>query len=315
MGEIGIALRNFSSPEDGQPDVEGLIRMARRAEELGLDIVWTWDHVILGSRKVFPILDPFLLLSAISSRTHRVKLGTMLLVSLRNPVQLAKEIATLDYISRGRLMIGGIAGWYEREFKAMGVEYSKRGRLLERNFSIIRELLANNSVTMKVDNLDLDNVTIEPKSLQRPSPLMLMGGYSDNVLRRIAKLADGWVSYCYTPESFRANWGKILQYAREYGRDQSSLTNLAIIPLCVSKDREVGMSRLKAFASKGYLDFPSWSSATLDSSIVGGVEECRDRLTSYFENGMEKIVLVPCDYDLEQIEVLGKELVPGLIKR
>lgn len=250
-----------------------------------------------------------------AARSSRLRLGSMLLAPLRNPVQTAKTIATLDQVSSGRVMIGAVAGWYEKEFRAVGIDYRKRGELLERNLGLIRLLLTQDDVTYRYDNYVLEHVTIEPKPVQKPTPPLLIGGYADNVLRRVVKLSDGWVSYCYTPGAFREAWGRVLEYARGYGRAPSSLTSLELVPLCIDRDREAASRRLRIFAEKGYLDFPPWSKATLESAIAGSIEECQARIASYIDAGVESLVLIPCDYDLGQVERAGEELIPAFTRR
>jgi len=136
----GLALRNFVGPRE-TPDVDALYAYAERAEALGFESLWAWDHVILGVEPAFPILDAVGVLTAIAARTHRVKLGTgVLVLPLRNPTLAAKALATLDAISHGRLILGVAAGWYAREFDAVGVPFKQRGRLVDRNLEILARL-------------------------------------------------------------------------------------------------------------------------------------------------------------------------------
>src|SRR5262249_37216174 len=102
---FGLAMRNFTTwPE--LPDPKGLIDYAVRAEELGFDSVWVWDHILLGVEPPFPVLDALTLLTAVAARTSRIGLGTgVLVLPLRNPVVLAKELASLDLIAEGRLLL------------------------------------------------------------------------------------------------------------------------------------------------------------------------------------------------------------------
>src|SRR5690349_17713392 len=113
---FGVALPNFTTAGTS-PDIREIVDYARRAEELGLDSAWVWDHVLLGSRSPFPILDSLSTLAALSVQTERLRLGTgVLVLPLRNPTVLAKVTASIDQMSRGRLTLGVAAGWYEKEF-------------------------------------------------------------------------------------------------------------------------------------------------------------------------------------------------------
>src|ERR687884_1674360 len=134
---FGLAIKNFVGPTE-TPDIDELYRYAARAEELGFESLWAWDHVILGVEPSFPILDAVGTLTAIAARTSRIKLGTgVLVLPLRNPVVVAKELASLDQISKGRLILGAAAGWYAREFDAVGVPFERRGKLMDRNLDIL----------------------------------------------------------------------------------------------------------------------------------------------------------------------------------
>src|SRR5437868_2738514 len=113
---FGIACRNFTAyPE--MPDIKALVEYGVRAEELGFDSLWVWDHILLGVEPNFPIVDSLTVLTAVAARTKKIKLGTGILVlTLRNPVTLAKQLASMDQLSDGRLIMGMASGWYKREF-------------------------------------------------------------------------------------------------------------------------------------------------------------------------------------------------------
>src|SRR5258708_26120917 len=124
-GTFGIAARNFTAyPE--MPDAKALVEYGVKMEQLGFDSIWVWDHVLLGVDPNFPIIESLTLLTAIAARTKTIKLGTGILVlPLRNPVVLAKQLASMDQLSEGRLIMGMASGWYKREFDAVGVPYDK----------------------------------------------------------------------------------------------------------------------------------------------------------------------------------------------
>src|SRR5271157_958144 len=204
--KFGLTLQNYVAPgETISPKT--LIKHATRAEELGFSSVWVWDHILLGSKSVFPVHDSLTMLAAVAARTERVRLGTGILVlSIRNPVVLTKQVATLDNLSEGRITLGVAAGWYEREFQACGYPFDTRCRTLQTNIEIMKRLWTENAVTGEYGQYSFKNVTMEPKPVQKPHPPLWMGGYVDSVLRRVGKLADGWISYFYTPQSFEKSW-------------------------------------------------------------------------------------------------------------
>src|SRR3989338_6516128 len=189
----GLAVKNFVGPAE-TPDVEGILAYAERAEALGFESLWAWDHVILGVEPAFPILDAVGILTAIAARTRRVKLGTGIMVlPLRNPTVAAKALGTLDVISRGRLILGVAAGWYAREFDAVGVPFKQRGRLFECNLDILTRLWTEDRVTARGDELTLRAPVMRPRRVQPPRPPILIGGYVDAVLKRVATIGDGWL--------------------------------------------------------------------------------------------------------------------------
>ena len=220
--QFGLAIRNFVGPGE-VPDVHAVYAYAERAEALGFESLWAWDHVLLGVEPSFPILDSITMLGAVAARTRRIKLGTgVLVLPLRNPVVAAKALGSLDVISDGRLILGAAAGWYAREFDAVGVPFKQRGRQFERNLDILVRLWTEDRVTLKVDEFNLREAVMVPRPAQRPRPPILIGGYVDAVLRRAGTVGDGWLTYFYTPESFARSWEKVRGFAREAGRDPAS---------------------------------------------------------------------------------------------
>src|SRR2546430_3960411 len=174
MTTFGLAIKNFVGPTE-TPDVDALYAYAERAEALGFESLWAWDHVLLGVEPAFPILDAVGILTAIAARTSRIKLGTgVLVLPLRNPTVAAKALGTLDVISKGRLIVGAAAGWYAREFDAVGVAFKQRGRLFERNLEILTRLWTEDRVTVKQDELNLREAVIRPRPVQRPPPPTLV---------------------------------------------------------------------------------------------------------------------------------------------
>ncbi|MGH7082035.1 MAG: LLM class flavin-dependent oxidoreductase, partial [Acetobacteraceae bacterium] len=145
--KIGIAMRNFTRyPE--LPDPRALVEYGVWVEQLGFESLWVWDHILLGTDPHFPIVDSLTMLTAVAARTSRLRLGTGILVlPLRNPLLLAKQLATLDLLAEGRLVLGMASGWYKREFDAVGVPFESRGKIMDRNLEIMTRLWAEPEVT------------------------------------------------------------------------------------------------------------------------------------------------------------------------
>ena len=234
---FGLAIKNFVGPTE-MPDVDAILAFAERAEQLGFESLWAWDHVILGVEPAFPIIDALSMLTAIAMRTTRIKLGTGILVlPLRNPVVLAKQLASIDQLSEGRLLLAVASGWYKREFDAVGVPFEQRGRIMDENLDILKRFWTEDMVKGDYTYHKIPAGVMFPKPLQKPRPPILIGGYVDKVLQRAAVSGDGWLTYFYRPESFAKSWAKIRDFAVEGGKDPDALLNASQLPICIGPSR------------------------------------------------------------------------------
>ncbi len=311
MIDWGLAIKNFVGPAE-TPDIDGLIRYAVRAEELGFESLWAWDHVLLGVEPSFPILDAVGTLTALAVRTSRIRLGTgVLVLPLRNPVVAAKTLGTLDVISRGRLIVGAAAGWYAREFDAVGVPFTQRGRLFERNLDILVRLWTEDRVTARLDELNLREAVMRPRPVQSPRPPILVGGYVDAVLKRAATKGDGWLTYFYTPEGFARSWQKVLAYAREAGRDPKTLTATNQLAIYVGRSRAETEGPMRQWLQTEW-DVAAWSESTIEHAVQGSVDDCVAQLRAHVEAGVHRIILIPYRYQAEQVELIAREVLPRL---
>jgi len=309
--DFGLAIKNFVGPTE-TPDIDALIAYAERAEALGFESLWAWDHVILGVEPAFPILDAVGTLTALAARTRRIKLGTgVMVLPLRNPTVAAKALGTLDVISKGRLILGVAAGWYAREFDAVGVPFKQRGRRFERNLEILTRLWTEDRVTLQVDEFNLREAVMRPKPAQRPRPPILIGGYVDAVLKRVANKGDGWLTYFYTPESYRKSWAKIVEFAREAGRDPATLTGTNQLAIYVGRSRAEMEQPMRQWLQTEW-DVAAWSESTIDHAIRGSVDECVSQLRAHVESGVDRLILIPYRYEPEQVEIIAHEVLPRL---
>jgi alkanesulfonate monooxygenase len=310
-GTFGVAARNFTAyPE--MPDAGALVEYGVRMEQLGFDSLWVWDHVLLGVEPNFPIIESLTLLTAIAARTTKIKLGTGILVlPLRNPVVLAKQLASMDRLSCGRLLMGMASGWYKREFDAVGVPFDKRGRIMDENLDILTRFWTEDMVKGEWTNHKIPAGVMFPKPLQKPRPPILIGGYVDKVLQRAAVRGDGWLTYFYRPESFAKAWGKIRDYAVEGGKDPDTLLNAAQLPIRVGTSRAELESGMMEWLGKEW-DYASWSDSTKDSAIIGTVDECVAQLKEHLAAGVQKLIFVPYRYEMAQIETIARDIIPRL---
>ena len=311
MTDFGLAIRNFVGPGE-VPDIDAIYAYAQRAEALGFESLWAWDHVLLGVEPSFPILDSITTLSAVAARSRTIKLGTgVLVLPLRNPVVAAKALGSLDVISKGRLVLGVAAGWYAREFDAVGVPFKQRGKLFERNLDILMKLWTQDRVTLKVDELNLREAVMVPRPAQRPRPPILIGGYVDAVLKRAGTVGDGWLTYFYTPESFTKGWAKVQAFAREAGRDPKTLQSTNQLAVYVGSSREQTTADMRQWLSTEW-DVAAWSESTIEHAIHGSPAQCVEQLKAHVATGVDRIILIPYRYQPEQVERIAKEVLPKL---
>jgi probable F420-dependent oxidoreductase len=307
----GIAARNFTAYPQ-MPDARGLVDYGVKVEELGYDSLWVWDHVLLGVEPNFPIIESLTVLTAVAARTSRIKLGTGILVlPLRNPVLLAKQLGSMDQLSNGRLLMGMASGWYKREFDAMGIPFEKRGKIMDDNLQILRALWTDPTVSGEWGPHKVSKAVMYPKPVQQPKIPILIGGYVDRVLKRAATVGDGWLTYFYTPEAFTKSWTKIRKFAEEAGRDPGTLLNAAQLPIMVGASRAAVEGEMMDWLNKEW-DFPSNSDCSRESAIMGTVDECVEQLKAHHAVGVQKIIFVPYKYEMSQVETIAREIVPRL---
>jgi alkanesulfonate monooxygenase len=307
----GLAIRNFVGPGE-TPDIDELIRYSVRAEQLGFESLWAWDHVLLGVDPAFPVLDAMITLTAIAARTTRIRLGTgVLVLPLRNPTTAAKALGTLDVVSGGRLILGVAAGWYAREFDAVGVPFRERGPQFERNLEILTRLWTEDRVTVRIDEFNLRDAVMLPRPVQAPRPPILVGGYVDAALRRAACLADGWLTYFYTPESFTRSWSKVLGFAREAGRDPAALRATNQVAIHVGRSRSETEAPMMKWLQTEW-DVAAWSESTVAHAIHGSPDDCVAELRRHLATGVHRLILIPYRYQPEQVERIAAEILPKL---
>jgi probable F420-dependent oxidoreductase len=308
---FGIAARNFTTyPE--MPDGKALVEYGVKMEEMGFDSLWVWDHILLGVEPSFPVFDSLTLLTAIAARTKKIKLSTgVLVLPLRNPVVLAKQLSSLDQLSDGRLLMAFAAGWYRREFDAVGVPFNERGKIMDENLDLLKRFWTEDMVKGDWPHHKIPAGVMYPKPAQKPRPPILIGGYVDVVLKRAAVAGDGWLTYFYRPESFAKSWEKVRSFAKEAGKDPDTLLNGAQLPIMVGKSRAEVESQMMEWLGKEW-DYAAWSDSTKDSAIIGTVDECVAQLKEHLAAGVQKLIFVPYKYEMNQIRIIAEQIIPRL---
>jgi probable F420-dependent oxidoreductase len=201
-------------------------RIVRAAEESGFESVWTGEHVVLPVQDnpvaiaaETPFLDSLVALARIAALTERVRLGTGILVlPHHNPVLLAKALASLDVVSGGRLIAGFGGGYAEAEFRALGVDFHRRGAKTDDALRAIRALWTQAEPSHQGPFASFGGVRFEPKPVQRPHPPIVVGGTAPPALARAAREGDGWFGFALTVEQTGAIVQELTRLRRELGR-------------------------------------------------------------------------------------------------
>ena len=290
--DVGLMLPTIANPDTQTLDTRRVVDTARQAEMAGFSGVYVGDH-LLHPR---PILESIVTLSIVAGATTRVKLGPcVLLIALRQPLVLAKQLGTLDAFAPGRVRVGvGVGGEYPGEFEVAGVPFAVRGRRMEAALAQLRSLLTG--------SIRHDEVTFAPTS---PLPLFV-GGWSDAALRRAATYADGWIGYLLTVESFTKRRVALL----ERTADRAFSTGM-LLPVHV----DVG-GKASDVAASAWAKLTAATEPLPDEYFVAGpVDHIVEHLTRYRDAGCDELVLAPVDQGrgfAEQVELLAGEVLPRL---
>jgi len=224
---------------------ENIVTVARWAEELGYHSAWISDHVALPEpeqvKSKYPYdsenqwrlpaetdwLDPFMVLAWAGAVAPSIKLGTSVMVlPLRNPVLLAKQLASLDFLTGGRVILGAGVGWMKEEFDIIGEPFKRRGARTAEMVELMRQLWTGEMVDYQGEFYQVSNCKMHPPAVQDSIPVV-WGGHSDYALKRVARLGDGWHP-TQTPMAQLADGiERLHRFCEEYGCDPASLTIIA----------------------------------------------------------------------------------------
>jgi probable F420-dependent oxidoreductase len=173
----------------GVPSPDMFFSIVDRVEEAGLDSLWIGDHIVWSN----PLLESLTTLACYVARTKRITVGTsVLIMPLRQPVVLAKQLSTMAYLSNGRVVAGmGVGGENAREFEACGIPHHQRGRIMDESLEIMSRLWTEDHVSFHGRHFDFEDVTLDPKPPRLP---VYIGGRSEAAYRRAAKWGDGYIA-------------------------------------------------------------------------------------------------------------------------
>jgi probable F420-dependent oxidoreductase len=254
--KIGLFAINYGTCADP----EAAVRVARHAEAADFESVWTGEHVVLPDPAphgftmppTLPFLDTVVALTLITTHTSTIRLGSgIILLPLRNPVILAKELASLDVVSGGRLIAGFGAGYVRGEFAAAGVPMAGRGSRMEDHIRALRALWSMPKPEYQGQFVSFRGIDARPRPVQSPGPPIVVGGEAPAALRRAVLMADGWYGFALDLAETRQCTDELRRLAKDNERpDELGPLELTITPAgtldraTVRQYAELGIDRL-----------------------------------------------------------------------
>ena len=282
-------------PGPQPPTVTELIEQGTHAERLGFDGVWVGESLIARPRP-----DALTLLSALAVTTTHCTLGTaVLLPALRHPVVLAHQLATLDALSRGRLIVGAGIGFpmpaTEAEFTACGVVYQTRAARFDECIRAMRQLwAADRPISFRGRHVRFDDVELEPRPAQLGGPPIWFTGTGPRAVARTGRHGDGWLPYPPHPDQYRTAWDDIASVAAEAGRPAPTAALFATVN--VDDDPERARQRLQTTIERQY-QAPADVVAQIQATCAGTPDTVAAWLSAYLDAGVQHVVLRVADED------------------
>ncbi len=251
----------------GVTNVDMMVHMAKTAEEVGLESIWTFEHAIvpndyqsaypysadgkMGATPETSFVDPLIALAAVAQHTEKLRLGTGVnILPQSNPLMLAKQAASLDFVSKGRFMLGIGIGWLKEEFEALGVPFERRGARFADYVEAMRKVWSGDTVEHKSDFIQWTGFKSYPIPVQNPLPLVI-GGSKKNALRRVARYGQGWYAPAASADQVASLLPALDEACAAEGRDRSEIEiSTMYIPVmepaeeALPRYRDLGVSRL-----------------------------------------------------------------------
>jgi probable F420-dependent oxidoreductase len=300
---LGISLP-YSFP-DARVDHAYIRRFVRNAEALGFDDGWLTEGILNPNF----VLEPVTYVAHLAAMTEKIRFGiSVIILNHRNPIQLAKQLATVDHLSNGRLTVGFGLGAGTSLYPAFGIGQEKRVTRFEEAMRVMTALWTQESVTLDGQFWKLSNQGMQPHPLQKPRIPVFLGGHSERAMRRAIRLADGWMAAGSTgSEESLVDLAKMQGYLAEAGVDPKSFWLSKRIYIAVENDGTKARQKLNAALSYQY--------GGRDQSHVGLAatpSEAVAWLGRFIDAGVNHILLNPCYEHASQMEILATKVVPQL---
>jgi len=307
---------------EGQEGVgwEQWLALARACEDAGLEGLFRSDHytsiLAAGERGS---LDAWATLAGLATQTERIRLGTLVSpTTFRHPSTLAREAATVDHISNGRVELGLGAGWYELEHTENGFPFPELGTRLEvfaEQLEIVHRQWTEDVFDYAGRHYELTECRALPRPVQKPRPPLIVGGIAQaGTIGPAVRFADEYNTFFASAQTCSERRRRLVEACEKADRDPATLTFSLMTTCIVGRDRDHLLDnarRVMRVRDSEHSDPAAFLSDAEDSWIVGTVDEVAEQLHALEEVGVERIMLQHLDHeDLATIELLGKELLP-----
>jgi probable F420-dependent oxidoreductase len=297
MAKIGLAFVNpgpLTRPEH-------VINFAKQCEAMGVHSMWTIDRIAYDN------LEPLTILAAAAGATQTIKLGTsVLLPALRHPVLLAKMVATLDFLSNGRVILGVGFGSRESDFTAVEVPYEARGSRAVECVQLMRRLWTGENVNHAGRFFKVQNLTLGPRPIQNHVPIWTGGG-AEVALKRAGTWADGFICGSSAIPEFPTTWEKVANYARAAGRDPAEIEKAGLTFIAINNDKAKAVEALTAYVTRYYGRLRGDIEHTF---VVGPPTACAERIRSFFSKGLDTLIIGIADPDPKQLDLFATDVLP-----
>jgi len=287
-------------------DLEEIRRYIERAEALGFHSLWVQEQA--GLKAVAGALEGVSMLSYAAALTRRIRLGSaVFLINLRNPIQLAKSLASLDQLSQGRLIVGVGLGGVTRLYEAYGLSPEHRVSRFVEALTLMKKLWTEENFTFEGKFWQIEKASLLPRPFQKPHPPVWFGANSPAALKRAVKHGSGFIGAGSSSSGdFKSKVQTVLSALAEAKKDSADFMIGKRVYLAVDRDRERAAKRLREWFGLFY------GQADLADRVAvwGSAEECVERLREIVAAGARLLLLNPVFDMMEQMEVLASEVVP-----
>jgi probable F420-dependent oxidoreductase len=300
---IGYVPGAFGQGGDNPNFLRELVELGDR---YGYDSIWLSDRIVSDRFS----LEPMVALSMVAAYSQRLKFGTSVLaLPLRNPVVLAKQIATLDYLSQGRFFPAvGLGQEDPQEYEACGVPKGDRARRTDEAITLMRRLWEEDSVTHEGQFFTCHNASITPKPFLQPSPPVWIGGRTPAAARRVGRVGDGWLVSGATPDEVRAGREIVFETAQQHHREIEEDHIGVLLGFYICDDYDRATAQAHGYVTRHRPDVPF-----TQYSALGTLDQVAQVIQDYLDAGAYKFAvrpLCPGDESMEQLELMGREILP-----